>query len=142
MPRMNISEERRKEYDAIVAGIGKRVRDARLAKGWSQEDLGRHIDKTDGWVSAIEIGRHGTNIMMLLEFARALDKPLVYFLGGDENRDVYVDNTHPPRDLMDWHALYPNDPKRAQSHSQLDSVFQGATVEVGRRRRALRESAV
>src|SRR3990167_5690314 len=142
MPRMNITEAEQREYESLCAAIGNRVRDARLLKEWTQEDLGRHLGKGTSWISAIEIGRHGTNIMMLLQFARVLEQPLAFFLPGGMGRTVDVSGIEPPKNLPDWQALYPNDAKRAQSHAQLDSVFRETEVEVGQRQRARKMATV
>ena len=42
------------------AMTGERIRAARLARGWTQAQLARRVGVTQGGISGIERGRHGT----------------------------------------------------------------------------------
>lgn len=64
------------EYDLI----GKRVRSARLRKGYSQEMLAEKIDCSNNYISHIETGQTKVSLKILTQIAYATDKPLDYFL--------------------------------------------------------------
>jgi transcriptional regulator with XRE-family HTH domain len=51
------------------------LRTARLAKGWSQQQLADHIFVTQGAVSLWERGKNEPELAMLARIARALDAP-------------------------------------------------------------------
>lgn len=63
--------------------VGRRIRDAREARGWTQAQLGQQLTRprTHVAISDIERGRTKLNIDELSEFADVLGRPLGYFTG-------------------------------------------------------------
>jgi DNA-binding XRE family transcriptional regulator len=61
--------------------IGKRIRDARQAMGYTQSELAHLIDISDKSVSALEVGRVEPSITQMQAIALALGKPIGAFTG-------------------------------------------------------------
>ena len=53
--------------------IGKRIKAARKAKGFSQSELSELIDKSAGYMSYIETGSKNPSLETLVQLANALD---------------------------------------------------------------------
>ena len=69
--------------------LGAKVREARHAKGLTQEQLAERIEKTVETVSNIERGHTFTGLETLERIARCLDTPLQdLFEGFEERRHV------------------------------------------------------
>ncbi len=64
------------------AEIGRRIRRARLDRHLSQNELGRRLDFSGGWVSQVERGGIGLEMAQLERIARALDVPIYDFVMG------------------------------------------------------------
>lgn len=60
--------------------ISIRVRDARIAKGWSQEKLAEEADLTSRTISNVESGKD-IYLGTLISIVNALEYPLVDILG-------------------------------------------------------------
>lgn len=60
--------------------IGQRVRQARQALGWTQEDLGNAVGCSNIHISHVESGRTKISLTLLLRFSYAMDTSLDYFL--------------------------------------------------------------
>jgi transcriptional regulator with XRE-family HTH domain len=65
-----------------LAQFGKNVRDARLARGWTQEDLAHETGLATVQVSRIERGKREIRLKTLLRLLDALDVPPDELLGG------------------------------------------------------------
>ena len=65
--------------DKVNVYIRERIKEARIERGLSQEDLAPHIYKTRAAVSNLESGRAAVNAAELTLIAAVLDKPLTYF---------------------------------------------------------------
>ena len=63
--------------------IGHRLRLARKARGLTQEQLGRLVNLGRSAVSHHELGLNDIDIDTLRRYARALGRPLSYFLGEE-----------------------------------------------------------
>lgn len=63
-----------KRYD--LESLTQTIRQARLAKGWSQRDLSARAHLTQAQISRIENGEVGLQVSTLLELARSLDLDL------------------------------------------------------------------
>lgn len=63
--------------------IGDRVREAREARGWSQEQLGRAIGYSDVAVGHWERGKNQVSVDNLIKISQALNYPLVWLLTGE-----------------------------------------------------------
>ncbi len=62
--------------------LGQRIRAARLARGMSQEELAALIQRRRPAISEMENGKMEPDVSTLLHLARALEKPLDYFVSG------------------------------------------------------------
>ena len=69
--------------------IGKRIKNARLAKGMKQEELAEEIDVSVAFLSRIETGRAGINLKRLTQVAEILNVSPGYLLTGSnvESKD-------------------------------------------------------
>lgn len=64
------------DFDAI----GKRVKKARLEKGYSQATLAEKLDCSNNYISHIETGQTKVSLKILAQISYVLGKPLDYFL--------------------------------------------------------------
>jgi len=61
--------------------IGEKIREARLEKEWSQRQLSEPLFCNQSIVSRYEQGQiRNIDIEKLIQFAEALEKPIVFFL--------------------------------------------------------------
>lgn len=60
--------------------VGQRVRQARLERNWTQDDLGAAVDCSNIHISHIESGRTKVSLTLLLRLSYALDTSLDFFL--------------------------------------------------------------
>lgn len=63
--------------------IGKRIREARRHKSWSQSDLADALKYDQRVVSAIELGKRSVEAKELPIFADVLDVSILYFLNDN-----------------------------------------------------------
>jgi len=68
--------------DAWLRGLGRRVRILRLTREMTQDDLAVAAGMSRSFVSLIEKGTHGVDVVRLLRLAAALDVPLAELLGA------------------------------------------------------------
>jgi XRE family transcriptional regulator, fatty acid utilization regulator len=61
---------------AYLRALGKRVRILRLTREMTQEELAAAAGMSRNFVSLLEHGTHGVDVVRLLRIARALDVPL------------------------------------------------------------------
>lgn len=71
---------------AILAAFGRRIRAARLAKDWSQEDLAHEAGLDRTYVGSIERGERNVALLNLNKLARALDDDLADFFPFEPRR--------------------------------------------------------
>lgn len=64
----------------VLREFGKRVRSAREARGWSQEDLAAEADLDRTYVGAIERGERNLALLNINKLAKALDDGFSGFL--------------------------------------------------------------
>jgi transcriptional regulator with XRE-family HTH domain len=69
------------DVDGWLRGLGKRVRLLRLTREMTQDQLAAAAGMSRSFVSLIEHGTHGVDIVRLLRLAAALDVPLGELLG-------------------------------------------------------------
>ena len=76
--------------------MGKRIREAREEKGWSQQELADMIYKRRASISEIENGKMYPDVVSLTLIAANLQKPLRYFIIAE---DTYprISTTSPVR---------------------------------------------
>jgi transcriptional regulator with XRE-family HTH domain len=67
--------------EAWLTGLGKRVRILRLTREMTQDDLATATGMSRSFVSLIEHGAHGIDVVRLLRLAAALEVPLADLLG-------------------------------------------------------------
>ena len=62
--------------------IGKRIKEERRKKGWSQERLSEEIDVTTVYISRVERGTSQINLKRLAQISRVLETSVEYLIGG------------------------------------------------------------
>jgi transcriptional regulator with XRE-family HTH domain len=61
--------------------IGDRIRDARIEARLTQSELGDHVGLSQGMINKLETGQSALTLENLFKIAKALDRPVVHFLG-------------------------------------------------------------
>lgn len=64
------------DYDKI----GRRIRQARIEKGYSQADVGALIGCSNNHMSHVEVGQTKVSLSMLIKLGSVLEKDFDYFL--------------------------------------------------------------
>ncbi len=79
--------------------IGKRIRDARIAKGLTQEQFADIVNKQTNTIKAIEYGERGMSLQTLLDISEVLGISSDFILKGkypdedvSETRKTYIDS--------------------------------------------------
>ena len=78
---MNISDYR--------STIGKKVRQERLKRGWTQEELAEKIDMNSSFVGQVERGLKAASFDTLERLSRIFGMEVVDFLKKDGNKELY-----------------------------------------------------
>ena len=78
------------EYSLNGIQIGKRIRDARLVKHYTQSDLAELCDCTDTHICNVEKGKIGISLDLLYKVSIILDKSMDYFLMDHESENTQV----------------------------------------------------
>ena len=115
-------EARSRKYRQISQHIGMRIKEARELKGMKGQELCDALERSTSWLSFVEKGINGVNIMDLLLVSEILEQPLEFFLS---DRDL-VRTNHAPESASDWRSLFPGQPERAAVHHAIDRVFRRA----------------
>jgi len=68
--------------------IGRRIRAAREAIGWSQAYLAELYGCSDAAISRIESGQVGLGIVDIEKFSRLLDQPIDYFISPEDSPPI------------------------------------------------------
>lgn len=74
-----------------VKDSGKRLKELRKQKGYTQERFANVIGISHRTYSGIESGAHSTSIETLVEIAQVLETSLDYIILGKENTDLSID---------------------------------------------------
>lgn len=61
-----------------------KIRQLRLARHWSQSELGRRVGRDRHWVSNVEAGRRGLGLGSAVKLARALGVSVEELVGGGD----------------------------------------------------------
>ena len=88
--------------------IGGKVVDARIARGWSQEDLAYHAQVSVGTISRLENGKHAARGNTILKVAGALD--------------LAVSELRPPGD-GDYFPLMPDTEQLDRIEAKVDELL-------------------
>lgn len=67
---------------ALLVAVGKRIRDLREEKGWTQIDLAVHLDMNRGHISDIEQGKREAGLITLQILASGLGTTMSRILDG------------------------------------------------------------
>ncbi len=85
----NEEENNKVEMDYKV--VGKRLKDARRSKGYTQGDVAKELGVTVAYISRVERGTGSINIKRLVELSDFFNTSLNYFLTGSvENTTGYL----------------------------------------------------
>lgn len=67
---------------SVLGILGRRIREQRQSKGWSQEELADHAKLDRSYVGGIERGERNITVMKLCQIAAALKLDLGILLRG------------------------------------------------------------
>jgi len=67
---------RRRRYETSATALGRRVRELRGARGWSQERLAEEASLDRSYIAGIEVGARNPSLKALDRLAAAFDLPL------------------------------------------------------------------
>jgi transcriptional regulator with XRE-family HTH domain len=63
-----------------LKGLGERIRQLRIAKNWTQEDLAGECGLDRSYISGLEVGRRNPTYLNLLRISTTLGIPLIALL--------------------------------------------------------------
>lgn len=69
--------------EEFYSGLGRRVREAREAAGWTQSDVACQIGLSRTSITNVELGQQRLLVHQVVELARALDVSVAYLIGED-----------------------------------------------------------
>ena len=75
------------------------IRQLRLAKGLTQEELAKMVDVTGSQISQIESGKRKPSFETLLKLGEALDCSSAYLLMGEKNPVTVIDDENVNDDI-------------------------------------------
>lgn len=64
--------------------LGRRLREARYARGLSQKKLARRVDVDHTWISHIESGRHQPGVALVHRLAKTLSVRFKWLMTGED----------------------------------------------------------
>ncbi|MCM1121224.1 MAG: helix-turn-helix domain-containing protein [Eubacterium sp.] len=73
--------------------IGAKIRERRLAKGYTQDYLANHLDVDTSHISNVEHGRCKVSLTALVGIANALDCSVDYFLSSEYGNETFPVDT-------------------------------------------------
>ena len=76
--------DRPTEKPRILRDIGDAIRQHRLAKGWSQEELSFNAGLHRTYIGAVERGERNVSILSLQKIAHAMDIPVAALIRDRE----------------------------------------------------------
>lgn len=83
---------------------GKRLKELRERKGYTQESFAKEIGISHRTYSGIESGAHSTSIDTFVEIAQVLETSLDYIILGKENANLPIDIPEEKKELA-WKIL-------------------------------------
>jgi transcriptional regulator with XRE-family HTH domain len=63
---------RRRHHETAASALGRRIRQLRNAKGWSQESLAEQADLDRSYIAGIEVGARNPSLKAIERLAGAL----------------------------------------------------------------------
>ena len=89
--------------------LAERIKDARIAKHYTQKDLAKLINVKSTTVSGWELGRNEPSIETLKKLAQKVDVSIAYLVGAE---DATEDNAHTWQDVgMPYKGKIPDELK-------------------------------
>lgn len=73
------------------ANLGGKIKEARINKGYTQEELGEKIDSTGSYIGQIERGERNASMSKIIMIAEALDVGIDYLVGHIELKPLDED---------------------------------------------------
>jgi transcriptional regulator with XRE-family HTH domain len=120
MARRNRSEDPERQRQQKFTGA--RIRLAREEMRLSQVELGQALGYSNATISDIERGVQGLDAHDLQRLSRITGQPMEFFT----NPDYLARPAHTPRTQIDWLALFPGEPWRAQLHYEVEVALRRA----------------
>ena len=77
----------------LYIDLGKKIREERIEKGYTQEELGEKIDSTGAYIGQIERGERSASMTKIVLIAHALNVSLDYLIGNfrfEQENDIDV----------------------------------------------------
>jgi transcriptional regulator with XRE-family HTH domain len=84
----SVTDEARAKELVYLRGLGKRIRLLRVDREMSQEQLARSAGMSRNFVSSIERGAHGVDVVRLLRLAEALRVDIAELVADTSSRPV------------------------------------------------------
>lgn len=66
----------------LYIDLGKKIKEERIEKGYTQEELGEKIDSTGAYIGQIERGERSASMSKIVLIAQALNVSLDYLIGN------------------------------------------------------------
>lgn len=82
-----------------VKESGKRIKELRKAKGYTQESFAEELNISSRTYSGIELGKHSTSIETFVEMASILDTTLDYLIMGKKSSELLTDIPEEKKEL-------------------------------------------
>jgi DNA-binding XRE family transcriptional regulator len=77
--RMKLDRKADSQFDEWLAFVSKRIRDARMGAGMTQDQLAKKCDIPQSHLSRLETGQHSPSAKTLAKIAKALGLPASHF---------------------------------------------------------------
>lgn len=87
---LSMKKADKKPFDVDIDDYGGKIRELRISRGLTQNDIANMMHVTPGYISNIENGRTSMSLRMLIYFAKAMDMSL----------DALVANIDPEYQVM------------------------------------------
>ena len=66
----------------LYIDLGKKIKEERIEKGYTQEELGEKIDSTGAYIGQIERGERSASMSKIILIAQALNVSVDYLIGN------------------------------------------------------------
>ena len=85
----------------LYIDLGKKIKEERIVKGYTQEELGEKIDSTGAYIGQIERGERSASMAKIILIAQVLNVSLDYLIGNfmfEQTNDIDVKITQELKD--------------------------------------------